>query len=286
MTLEAVEVAANGLVFDGLAAGPAGGPLVLFLHGFPQSGWQWRAQLAALGEAGWRAVAPDQRGYSPRARPPAVDDYRMDRLAADALALADALGADGFHLVGHDWGAAVAWLVASLHPDRVRSLTAVSVPHPFALAEALASPTGDQAARSAYIRFFQQPELAERFLLEGECSGLRALFANTAHPDRAAVERYVADLCDPAALTAALNWYRALDPQALFGIGPTAVPTLYVWSTDDPALGREGAEACCRYVGGPYRFEVLEGVGHWIPEEVPDALNRLLLEHLGPATPQ
>ena len=282
---ERVEIPVGELVFDALVAGPPDGELVLLLHGFPQSSWEWRAQLPALAQAGYRAVAPDQRGYSPRARPEGTEHYRSDHLVADVIAIADWLGGHRVHLVGHDWGALVAWRLASRYPERVRTLTAVSVPHPLAVAEALASPSGDQVARSAYIAFFQRAELPERLLLTDEGAGLRALFANTGYQDREAMERYVSLLLEPGALTAALSWYRNLDLSWATDMGPITVPTLFVWSTDDAALGGEAAEACERYVAGPYRFEVLEGVSHWIPEDAPDALNRLLLEHLASSSP-
>ena len=256
---------------------------VLLLHGFPQSSHQWRHLLPPLASAGFCAVAPDQRGYSPRARPADVEAYHVDHLVGDALAVAEQLGWDRFHLVGHDWGAVVAWVLAARHPDRLHTVTAVSVPHPLAYVQTLASGSADQVARSLYIGFFQRKELAERVLLADECAGLRALFANTAFTDRAALEHYVERLCDPEALTAALNWYRAVDLALLAGVGPVAVPTLYVWSTEDPALGREAAERTRDYVTGPYRFEVLDGVSHWIAEDAPDELTRLVLQHLDSA---
>jgi pimeloyl-ACP methyl ester carboxylesterase len=263
-----------------VAAGPADGPVVLLLHGFPESSYEWRHQLPVLAAAGYRAVAPDQRGYSPRARPDPVEAYHVDHLVADVLAIIDHLGRGPVHLVAHDWGAVVAWLIAGRHPEQLRSLTAVSLSHPLALAQALGSPGGDQAARSAYVRFFQQPGLPEGLLLTGEGAGLRALFANTAFVDRDAMEEYVSLLTEPGALSAALNWYRALDMATLAGIGTISVPTLYVWSSDDPTLGREAAEGTATYMGGPYQFVELEGVSHWIPEEASDDLNRLLLDHL------
>src|SRR5207302_917343 len=141
----------------------ADGELVLLLHGFPQSSWEWRSQLKALGDAGYRAVAPDQRGYSRRARPPGVEQYRIEHLVADVLAIADWLGGHRFHLVGHDWGAAVAWQVAGRHADRLRTLTPVSVPHPAAFSTALQG--DDQRDRSSYIDFFRQPDKPEEVLL-------------------------------------------------------------------------------------------------------------------------
>ena len=280
-TLEHLEIPVGGdLALDAVATGPADGPVVLLLHGFPQSSHEWRNQLPALAAAGYRAVAPDQRGYSARARPDAVEAYHVDQLVADVLAVIDHVGGSPVHLVGHDWGAIVAWLVAARHPERLRSLTAVSVGHLLALAQAIGNAGSDQAARSAYVRFFQLPRLPERLLLAGEGAGLRALFANTAFVDRAAMEVYVSLLLEAGALTGALNWYRALDVATLAGVGAIAVPTLYVWSTDDPALGREAAEGTAAYMTGPYEFVELEGVGHWVPEDAPGELNRLLLEHL------
>ncbi|MCA1690802.1 MAG: alpha/beta hydrolase [Actinobacteria bacterium] len=287
--VERVEIPAGEFVFDALASGPPGGSLVLLLHGFPQSSYQWRHQLPALARAGYRAVAPDQRGYSSRARPEAVDAYHVDRLVADVLAMADGLGGHQVHLVGHDWGAMVAWAVAGRCPQRLRSLTAVSTPHPLALAQALAAPSGDQASRSRYVRFFQQARLPEWVLLAAGGAGLRMLFAKTGYTDETGIREYGAVLGEPGALTAALNWYRALDLASLGGVGPVNVPTLYVWSSDDPALGREAADGTASYVDGPYRFEVLDGVSHWIPEEAPELLGRLLIDHFknaeaGPAS--
>lgn len=260
-----------GLVFDALAAGPDDGELVLFLHGFPQSAGMWTAQLEALAAAGYRALAFDQRGYSPGARPTDVEDYRIGHLVDDALAVA---GGQPFHVVGHDWGAVVAWHLAGRHPEQVRTLTALSVPHPIAFAAALASPDDDQRNRSAYIAFFQQVGAAEDLLLAG---GLAAMLKASGYPGD--VDERVRAMSDRAALTAALNWYRAIDA-GLAAVGRVSVPTLYVWSTEDVALGRQGAEGTDRYVEGPFRFEVLEGISHWIPEQVPDVLSRLLLEHL------
>jgi pimeloyl-ACP methyl ester carboxylesterase len=274
--LEHVELRAGPFTFDALAAGPAGGDLVLLLHGFPQSSFEWRAQLRALGANGYRAVAPDQRGYSPRARPAGVEHYRAQHLVADVLAMADALGAARFHLVGHDWGAAISWQVAGRHPERVRTLTPVSVPHPAAFAVALRG--DDQRRRSSYIDLFRQEGKAEDVLLEDGGNRLRAMLA--AGGLTGDVDEYVRRMQEPGAMTAALNWYRAVDLGLIEGLGAITMPTMFVWSTNDPALGREGAEATAEYVDGPYRFEVLEGVSHWIPEEAADELCRLLLDHL------
>lgn len=276
--VENIELPAGAWCFRGRAAGPVDGRLVLLLHGFPQSCRQWDHQLAALGDAGYRAVAFDQRGYSPRARPEGIENYRLDHLVADVLAVADELNAHQIDLVGHDWGAAVAWQMAGRYPERLRSLTAVSVPHGAAFVAALGSGSGDQVRRSSYISLFQQEGTAEEALLTDGCAGLRRLFEASAFPGDP--ERYIESMKEPGVLTAALSWYRALSVGSAGAMGPVTVPTLYVWSDQDPAIGREAAEGTAVHVAGPYRFEVLAGVSHWIPEAAPDQFNRLLLDHL------
>jgi pimeloyl-ACP methyl ester carboxylesterase len=276
----ALELTVGDLVFDARGEGPTDGEVVLLLHGFPQTSRAWRAQLAALAAAGYHAVAPDQRGYSPGARPADVGEYRIGRLVADVLGIADELGVERFHLVGHDWGGAVAWQVAGRHPERLRTLTSVSTPHPGAFRRSIQD--GEQRDRSSYMLFFRSPE-AEGFFLDDDAAGLRALYAASGLDEDAAAE-YVHVLTAPGALTAALNWYRAADLGIVEGLGRITTPTLYVWSTNDPALGRDAAEATAEHVAGPYRFEVLDGVSHWIAEHAPDALNALLLEHIGGAS--
>ena len=275
--MQTLEIPVGADTFAARVAGPDDGDVVVLLHGFPQTSWSWRHQLDALAAAGFRAVAPDQRGYSPGARPAAVDDYAIPHLVADVLGIADAVGAERFHLVGHDWGAAVAWQVAGRHPERVRTLTILSVPHPAAFGRALAGEGGaDQATRSSYIDFFRSDGAAEAFTQNGG-DGLRNLFAMTGLTD---VEPFVEVLLQPGAMQAALNWYRAASLTDAESLGPIGMPTLFVWSTDDAALGPDAARWTEEYVAGPYRFEVLEGIGHWIAETAPDRLNALLLEHL------
>lgn len=279
-TVERVEIPfAEGLVFDALVAGPDDGDLVLLLHGFPQSAGMWRPQLEVLAAAGYRAVAFDQRGYSAGARPEGVEAYRIAHLVDDALGVANHFGAERFAVVGHDWGAVVAWHLAAHHPERVTSLVALSVPHPVAFAVALASPAADQRERSSYISFFRTTDVAEESLLSG---GLALMLRASGYPGD--VEDRVRALSEPGALTAALNWYRAVDFTLVRDVGAITVPTLYVWSTGDVALGREGAEGTATYVTGPYQFEVMDGVSHWIPEEVPLKLGALLLDHLKAAS--
>jgi pimeloyl-ACP methyl ester carboxylesterase len=273
---EELELVVGDLRFRAMADGPEDGELVLLLHGFPQSSWEWRHQLRALGKAGFRAVAPDQRGYSPGARPEAVEAYAVRELVADVLGMADALGAERFHLVGHDWGAIVAWYAAEAHPDRLRTLTIVSTPHLAAFARALADPSSEQAAKSSYIVGFQVPGAGEPMVADGG-AGLRFAFQASGLDDD--VEEHVRVLTEPGAIEAALNWYRAFDFHG-GDLGDIVVPTLFVWSTDDVAIAQEGAAWTADHVTGPYRFEVLDGVPHWIPEAAPDRLNELLLWQL------
>ena len=284
--IDRLEIEAAGLTFTGRACGPHDGRRVLLLHGFPQSSWAWRDELWALGGAGYRAVAPDLRGYCPGARPPDVGQYTTERLLNDVIALADCMGMDTFDLAGHDWGGMLAWLVASRHADRVRSLSVVSTPHPLALQQAMSGGDGtggdpEQAAYAAATAGFRHPEVPELLLLgeDGSGSGLAALLVDTGL-DEGDAGVYVQVLTEPGAMTAALNWYRAMDRSALFGLKPLTVPTLYVWSTGDRAIGRAAAEATGACVVGRYTFEILDGVSHWVPETAPERLSELLLRHL------
>jgi len=191
---------------------------------------------------------------------------------------------DTFDLVGHDCGGMVAWLVATRRADLVRSLSVVSTPHPLALRQSLLGADPDQAGRSVHMDDFRRPDVAERLLLGADCSGsgLEALFAASGlAPSHS--RQYLALLTRPGALTAALNWYRAAEGDELTDLPDVKVPTLYVWSTGDAALGRSAAEASADFVAGSYTFVVLEGVSHWIPEAAPGQLARLLIDHLATA---
>ena len=268
-----------GLCFDVLDAGPLDAEVVILLHGFPATRMSWDAVVPALTGAGYRVLAPDQRGYSPGAQPAGRLAYRMKELVDDVLALADAVGADRFHLVGHDWGGAVAWALAARCPQSLHTLTVVGTPHPRAFQRALLNST--QALRSSYMLFFQLPWLPERFLSVRR-GRLAARWLTWSGLTEERALGYLRTLRARGALTPALNWYRAL-PYALMAdmaADTVTVPTLYVWSTGDVAFSRAAAEGTARWVSGSYRFEVLHGVSHWVPEEAPDGLARLLIEHL------
>jgi pimeloyl-ACP methyl ester carboxylesterase len=279
--IDRIEIDANGLTFTARAAGPPDGRRVLLLHGFPQSSWCWRAQLTALADAGYRAIAPDQRGYSAGARPPEVIDYALGWLVADILGMIEALEIETFDLVGHDWGAMLAWLVASHYSDQVRSLTAISTPHPVALGHALRGGDAGQLGSIEDTNQLREPNVPEERLLgpDGSGAGLHALLVGSGLPAEFA-DVYTSVMTQPGALKGALNWYRAMSVNDLVDLTPVAVPTLYIWSTGDANLGRYAAEVTEECVIGYYHYEELEGVNHWIPETAPDELSRLLLGHL------
>ncbi|MDP9429904.1 MAG: alpha/beta fold hydrolase [Actinomycetota bacterium] len=267
----------DGLVFNVRDGGPADGDPVVLLHGFPQDAAAFTALAERLHAAGLRTLAPDQRGYSPGARPSGRAAYRLRELTADVLALLDAAGLGSAHVVGHDWGGLVGWALASWHLDRVRTLTSLSVPHPAAMAKAFV--TSDQALRSYYMALFQLPVLPERLLLAAGGELLRRiLLRGDLPPDLA--EHYVARMREPGALSAAIAWYRALPLDTRDPVGRVRVPTLHVWSTGDAFLGRAATERTQAFVDAPYRLEVLQGVPHWIPELAPERTAELLTGHV------
>jgi pimeloyl-ACP methyl ester carboxylesterase len=268
--------AVRGMIFDGQLTGPEGWP-VLLLHGFPQHAGMWDRVLPALHAAGCRTLAYDQRGYSPGASPSEVDDYRLAECAADVLAILDELGWRRVDLVGHDWGALVGWQIASIAPERLRSLTAVSIPHPLALQDTLRD-SADQRSRSAYIRLFRVPGKAEEVLLEDDAARLRSMLAGC---PRDRIDSYVQPMRRPVALTSALNWYRAMSPADNLGLGPVAVPTTYVWGDRDIAIGPAAAARCAEYLTGEYRFVPLANVGHWVADEAPEELATAILNRIG-----
>lgn len=267
----------NGLVFNVAEQGDPNGSPLLLLHGFPQTHRAYDALAAHLVPRGLWLIAPDQRGYSPGARPADASAYAMRELVGDAARILDAYGIDSADVVGHDWGAAVGWSLASARPERVRTLTAVSVPHPRAMTDALRDANSGQRERSSYMQLFRMVGKAEELLLEDDAKRLRTMFEPLSD---ASAEPHMRALTDPATLTAALNWYRA-PQEELAGLPETTVPTTYVWSTGDPAIGRAAAEGSALYATGSYRFVVLDGVSHWIPDQAPQALADAVLDRLG-----
>ena len=268
------------LTFGALIAGEPGAPLVLLLHGFAESMHCWRAQVASLGDMGYRAIAPSQRGYSPGARPDPREfsHYLIDRLMDDAMGIVAAAGYGEarFHLAGHDWGVSIAWGIADRHHERLASLTILSRPHPNAFNRALET-DDEQAQRSKHHKTFLEPDAAD-VVLADEAKWLRdRLAANGVPAD--AIERHLAVLGNRDAMEAALAWYRARG--AIRGpLGPIRVPTLYIWGDADDTVGRAAAEGTVDFIAAPYRLEVLQGIGHFAADQAPEHVCELMLEHL------
>jgi pimeloyl-ACP methyl ester carboxylesterase len=276
---EVLQVDVGELTFDVRAGGPLEGQPILLLHGFPETSLSWSAVAPLLATAGLRVYAPDQLGYSPGARPGDVGAYALPNLAQVTADLMTELDMDRAHVVGHDWGANVAWALGAWHADRLRTLTAVSVPHPAAYTAAYRADP-EQKERSAYIRLFWQEGKAEEVLLADNARRLRRMLGHEAETGipAEAVDEYVAVLSAPGALTAALNWYRAMGSGPR--VDPVGVPTTYVWSDGDVAIGRTAAEACGDFVTGDYRFVELPGVSHWIPEQAAGQLATEILAQI------
>lgn len=266
----------NGYTFDAILRGPENGECVLLLHGFPQFADAWTDVIRSISEAGFQAVAIDQRGYSPGARPTAVEDYTVARLTSDVLGFADLMGVGRFHLIGHDWGGLLAWQLAASHPDRLISLAVLSTPHVDAFLNTM-NADDDQREKSKYINFFRLPgEQAESLLLANDAQRLRSSYQGKL--SARAVESNVRRIAEKGAMRSALNWYRALDLN--HRIGCIEVPTLYIWGEKDPYLGETAALETARYVSGSYRFERLKDASHWLLEEAAGRVVPLLLEHL------
>lgn len=266
----------DGLTFDVVDSGPLDGDPVVLLHGFPERASSWTAVSVRLHERGLRTLAPDQRGYSPRARPRNRVGYRITALVADIEALVDRVGGP-VHVVGHDWGAVVGWGLAAHRPDLVRSLTAVSVPHPAAfLAACLRS---SQLRDSWYFLLFSIPFLPEWVMRHRPAKFEEAL--RKGGMKAADVARFRREIVEYGAFPGGLGWYRAILFTPLgWARKRVTVPTTYVWSDRDPALSRTGAELCGRYVTGPYELVVLDGVSHWIPTHAPVSLADAVLARI------
>lgn len=267
------EITANGLRFFLVDEGE-GTPVVL-LHGFPDTSHVWRHQIPALVGAGYRAIAPDLRGRGKSARPERVEDYTLSTVVADVAGTMDALGVERAHIVGHDWGAAVAWLFASLLPQRVDHLVVLSVGSPTTRGQ----PSLEELQKGWYRLLFLFPGIEET-LQQDDSYLLRTLLQGGGDTDR-----YIADLSQPGALTAGLNWYRAnMQPERLMSPPPqlpaVQAPTLGIFSTGDLYLTEDAMLRSAQFVAGPWRYERIEGAGHWIPVEAPERLNALLLDFL------
>jgi len=245
------------------------GPAVLLLHGFPDSNALWRQVTPLLVDAGYQVIAPDQRGFGESSAPRGTANYRIEYIVRDAIGLMDALGVDKAHLVGHDWGAVIGWFLAGEHSDRFHSLTAVSVGHPRAYANA----GPDQKRKGLYTFLFQLRGLAEWYLRANDFARFRKWVRN--YPE---ADNWISDLSRPGRLEAALGWYRVNLGRMLTGRHPRCpLPTLGIWSSRDFALAESQMTRSAEFVDAAWRYERLEGLSHWIPLEAPEELSRLVL---------
>lgn len=273
-----VQIAASGLIFRARIGGfdnPAPKGDLLLLHGFPETSVMYQPLIEAATREGYRVVAFDQRGYSPGARPEGRSSYGMAELTADALAVADAVGFTRFHLVGHDWGAAVGWQLAFEAPERLLTYGALSIPHVAAFAAAIAKDP-EQQSRSSYMAFFWLPRLPEQTFAINDLAALRELYAG--HPANH-LEEYLAVFGEPGAMTGALNWYRAAADGPAKPVGNVSLPILFIRGNEDIAVGRTAVEGQEEFIEGP--FESLElDTGHWLMATATEAVVEAVLDHL------
>jgi pimeloyl-ACP methyl ester carboxylesterase len=261
----------DGHQFDVVDSGPIDGEVIVLLHGFPQRASSWAKVMETLNTAGFRTLAPDQRGYSPGARPRGRRAYRIAKLVGDVAALIRHIDAGPVHVVGHDWGAGVGWGLTARHPSLVRSWTSISVPHPSAFLRSMLS--SSQALSSWYMAFFQLPLVPELLLTRFPKGRDRAL--GRYGMDRELLDRVAEEIVRDGALYGGLGYYRAMP---FLGRTPKVrVPTTHVWSDGDTALGRRGARLTARYVRAPYELVIMEGVTHWVPDHEPEALAAIIM---------
>lgn len=273
--IEIREVKANGMTFRCRVCGleNSGEPVIL-LHGFPETSHMWSGILTSLASRGYRCLAPDQRGYSPGARPKDVDSYRINEIASDVVAVADAVGFQKFHLVGHDWGSGCGWTVVELFPERVHSYIALSVPQIAAFYNAKKT-NPDQKKRSWYMDFFQIPAIPEILF------GL-IITGNRSSVWKRSSDREVADYLSVFrkfnGRQATINWYRA-NKTLPVQYGNVSLPTLLIWGNQDPAIGRAGVEMTKEYMKGEYTLIELDA-GHTLVQEKFERINQEILNHL------
>jgi pimeloyl-ACP methyl ester carboxylesterase len=273
--MDSIEIDARGMTFSALADGAESGPLVLCLHGLPRNSWEWHHQIPAIAELGFRAVAPDLRGYCPGARPVGVEAYHIDEYAQDILAIADAISGQKFHLMATSIGASMAWWIASKYPDRVLSLVCINIPHPGAVAvrSTNAAEAAEQREKFAY---FEDSRKAgnERQMFE------RMLASQAVPPEES--EPYRRALDSDEALEAVYNFYRALplSQNEQLQLDPVPMPTMFVWPPGSGNISRTSAEANADWVTGPYRFEIVQDAHQPILQALPEQLTALLVEHL------
>lgn len=269
------QVEAKGLIFRARIYGSANeGAGVIMLHGHPETSLMWDHLATAVAEQGYKVIAFDQRGYSPGARPEGVAAYRADNQISDVLAIADIMGFEQFHLVGHDWGAVIAWSTAILHPERLKSLTAMSIPHPLSLKKMVAEDT------PAYINLFSLPWLPEAALLFNGMAGYRDTYSEQSDEE---IDEYIAVLSEPGASTATLNWYRGIQDSLLLidSDGPIiCMPTMFIYGDQEFWVTPEYLKSQRALIGGKY-MELELKAGHWLVQKHPQVVASNVIDHLG-----
>ena len=251
------------------------GEAVILLHGFPETSRMYYDLIPVLVSEGFKVVAPDQRGYSPGARPSKISDYSIDKLSQDVIDIADAFQFEKFHLIGHDWGSAVGWVTVAFHSDRVISWTALSVPHLDAFFEAMNN-NPEQQRKSQYIKFFKKPILPEFYFSIFGYKYLRDIWRKSSKEE---IEKYLEVFKQRGVLKASLNWYRANINDENKMIGDIAAPTLIIYGLKDMAIGEESVDESVKYLKGYYKIEKLE-TGHWLIQESFEAVSKSIINHL------
>ena len=273
--MDYTEIKIGEFKFQGLQAGDPGKDLIIFLHGFPEGAVMWENLMQSIAQLGYFCWAPNMRGYSPKALPKGKKAYAMEQLTQDILDMADHFEAQTFHLVGHDWGAAIGWNLVYHHADRIKSWLAFSVPHSRAYGKAWKTDK-EQKKKSGYIKWFLLPYLPEWYIKRNDFKGFRRLWRRCSPRE---LEAYLQIFRHPGSLTAALNYYRAnLGKGAPSKLGKVKVKTTFIWGNRDLAVGRKAAELNASYMDGPYHFVELDA-GHWLTQEKKEDLERLSLAH-------
>jgi pimeloyl-ACP methyl ester carboxylesterase len=279
-------VVANGIRLHLVSEGPADGPLVVLLHGFPEFWWSWRKQIGPLAEKGYRVFAPDQRGYNTSDKPNGVAAYRLDLLAKDVIGLIDRAGVEKAYIVGHDWGGMVAWWIGLRFPERAKKIVILNVPHPRVMTTHMFR-SAAQLRKSWYTLFFQLPYLPERVAFVGKDGARMAgVFETTSRPGTfsdADLEQYKEAWRQPGAARAMIHWYRAAltlpFSRRLDGGERVRVPLMLIWGTGDQVLGEEMAPMSIALCDAG-RLERIATAGHWVHHEEPERVNQLLLDFL------
>ncbi len=251
------------------------GEAVILLHGFPETSRMYYDLIPVLVSEGFKVVAPDQRGYSPGARPSKISDYSIDKLSQDVIDIADAFQFEKFHLIGHDWGSAVGWVTVAFHSERVISWTALSVPHLDAFFKAMNN-NPEQQRKSQYIKFFKKPILPEFYFSIFGYKYLRDIWRKSSKEE---IEKYLEVFKQKGALKSSLNWYRANMKNDDKSIGDIAAPTLIIYGLKDMAIGEKSVDESEKYLTGDYKIEKLKA-GHWLIQESFEAVSNSILQHL------